>query len=141
MRQTTPELETTLMAYKYCFSMHLKFLKMAKNYMKGTRPHEEYMNKAKSYSEKCKELDYMIFIESNPAESGLIVLTEQTIDRWRKFAESETDYRDKVMNIQMKQGNFLLSSVSKKLNGLVHNSIFRQSTIIGAINKQNERRL
>lgn len=141
MRKTTPELETTIMAYKYCFGMHLKFRKMAKSYMHGTRPYEEYMEKAKSYSEKCKELDYQIYTQCCPIKSGDIQLTDQATERWREFAEQETEYRNKLMYVQMRQAEFLLSSDAKKLNGMVHNSAFRQSTIIAAITKENEKQL
>lgn len=141
MRKTTPELETTIMAYKYCFGMHLKFLKMAKSYMKGTRPYEEFTEKAKSYSEKCKQLDYEIYTQCCPVKSGNIHLTSQATERWREFAKQETEYRNKIMHVQMTQAEFLLSSDAKKLNGMIHNSAFRQSTIIAAITKDHEEQL
>ncbi len=123
------KIEIILMAHKYSFSMYLKYMKLADNCNESNPRHKQYLERAKQYAMKSKELDYKIFIHSSPISSGNITLEAHALNRWREFIRSEKEYRERLLTEALEgfKGKDVLTS--KKINGLVHNSVIRQATI------------
>lgn len=110
--------------------MNLKYLKLADNCPVSNPRHQQYLERAAAHAEKARALDYKIYIASSPISSGDITLEQHAILRWRDFVRSEKSYREKMLVEVMNSGAAGIGPLmSKHVNGLIHNSVFRQSTI------------
>lgn len=123
------KLEIVLMAHKYTFSMYLKYIKIAENFSEDDPRRQKYLERARHYSIKSKELDYKIYIYSSPITSGKITLQAHTLSRWKDFISTEKDYREKLSGIQLDFTRDRDLLTWKKISGLIHNSAVRQASI------------